>query len=96
MDNEQTMANAEAIRILTIDGAYLYPDRCYNYKAFELAIKALENEEKVKHLVGAMIEKYSEDEVKKIFEKQPFDTSVLWSKFNPRREADNENNGRNQ
>ena len=55
------MTNEEAIKILTIDGAYLYPDRCYNYEAFELAIKALKNERDFeKDVIHSIAKQYSE------------------------------------
>lgn len=39
------MTNEEAIKILEVDKAYLYPDnRVYNRRAYDMAIKALKNE----------------------------------------------------
>lgn len=56
MNNEQTMSNEEAIRILEVDKAYLYPDECYNTKAYDLAIEALRKMDLIKFNVYALNE----------------------------------------
>ena len=50
------MTNAEAIVILEADKAFLYPDECYNTKAYDMAIEALKEMDLIKFNVYALNE----------------------------------------
>lgn len=50
------MTNEEAIKVLEVDKAYLYPDDCYNTGAYDMAIEALRKMDLIKFNVYALNE----------------------------------------